>query len=92
MVVFTDTPVPEHRCPKCQELLEVVSSFAGERPSPGAISICAYCGQVLIITEGLGSRKATPEEIEEQRACNPEFRLMEASLASLRKQNKAGGN
>jgi hypothetical protein len=92
MIHYCDKPTPEHRCPYCQELLDGVGSFQGHAPEPDAISICAYCGGVMIITEALAHRKATPEETAEQRRVNPEFVFMEMALAAVRKTRKAGSN
>lgn len=54
--------------PRCFECNEVVDGFtatdAGKNtPSPGAVSVCVYCGAIAIFTgHGTERRQCTPEE------------------------------
>jgi hypothetical protein len=54
-------------CPHCGRPLDAHGDTPGERddkaPRPGDVSVCMKCGGVMIFTEGLGLRIATPEEM-----------------------------
>lgn len=53
-------------CPSCGKKLDGFSTNLTEnRPSPGAVTICAYCRDVLQFTDKMTLRKADPEVIEE---------------------------
>lgn len=50
----------ERRCPRCNSRVGGYTSLrdGGDRPSPGAISICAYCAAVLVYAQDLQLRPA----------------------------------
>lgn len=51
------------RCPACGSTHSCHGNAAGEgAPKPGDISVCAYCGVLLVFEQDLALRKATPEE------------------------------
>jgi hypothetical protein len=63
-----DTRMPECRCPWCHHLLD--SAMAADpkdrdaTPSPGDVTVCISCAQILVITADLTLRASMPGEIE----------------------------
>jgi hypothetical protein len=60
------TRTPGRPCPYCGYTLNAATpAKEGEPgPSPGDISLCFNCGEILVIDEGLVIREPTPEELE----------------------------
>lgn len=90
-----ESRVPETRCPKCGAGLDGVTSLRGFVPTPGAIAICAYCGQTLVFMPDLTQRAATEAEIAEFERDSLEFRATRAVMARFRlyrHAKKAGEN
>jgi RNase P subunit RPR2 len=82
--------VPEVRCPKCQKRLSAASSIKHEEPpEAGSVTICLYCGHVMIFQEDKTLRPATQAEIEDLKSNNSEFRRMVSLLAKFRKMQNA---
>lgn len=55
----------ESICPKCGKVLDAATSIEeGAIPSPGDITICMYCGELLRFDENLISHKLSDEEFE----------------------------
>ena len=56
---------PDAKCPDCQAELSGVTGAspnpAHNHPYPGAPTVCAYCGAVLVFDSHLIPRKPTPE-------------------------------
>lgn len=53
-------------CPTCHKKLDgFASHLTDHRPSPGAVTICAYCREVLQFTDKMALRLADPEVIEQ---------------------------
>jgi hypothetical protein len=53
-------------CPGCGEVLDGASGLNTDNlPTPGAATICVYCGSPLLFDEGLQLRKPTAEELAE---------------------------
>lgn len=51
-------------CPYCNHNLEALSDLDDKHvPSPGDVSVCINCANILVITKGLGVRIPTPEEL-----------------------------
>lgn len=58
------TKIPDTDCPYCGRLINAATGVdVGTTPSPGAVSICFYCGEILVFTDTLSYRKPTPEEL-----------------------------
>lgn len=59
----------ENRCPNCDSLIDGVRELSsGEQdgtPSPGDVSICAYCGEVLEFDKNLKSIKVTDQALSQ---------------------------
>lgn len=51
-------------CPYCRKITDACLSEKGGRPTPGSISICAYCARSAMFEEGLTLRKFTDEETQ----------------------------
>lgn len=61
--------LPKNFCPSCAELFDAVTDVQiGHDPKPdrelkGNITVCAYCGEILMFVDNTGSLRAlTPEE------------------------------
>lgn len=54
-------------CLNCGKLLDGATSVDGtdRQPEAGSVSVCVYCGHVMIFAEGGGFRAPTDEEITE---------------------------
>lgn len=83
--------VPESICRGCGEKLTGAGSLEGFSPVAGAVTFCAYCGAVMIFTDDLHLRAATPEEIADCEK-DPIFLAHRAMLARMRQSEKAGHN
>lgn len=57
-------------CSNCHHAIESNTEVGGDShlPTPGAISICFYCGQVCVFNDDLSLRKITEEEMDDLRA------------------------
>jgi len=90
---FTDNRIPQTPCPKCGAKLDASGSFeTAERPTAGDVSLCAYCGVVLIFADDLTQRPATLAEIEDIEKNSPEFTRVQVMLALDRQRRKAARN
>jgi hypothetical protein len=69
--------LPEQQCPHCKHKLDAATSATGETctPTPGCLTICAYCSRVLIFEAGLTVRPATREDLD---TLPPDVRAMVA--------------
>lgn len=52
-----ETRLRPYSCPTCQKGLDAASGFGDSRPTPGCLSICAYCAEFLVFPETLSVRK-----------------------------------
>lgn len=60
------TRVPGTDCPSCQQRLDAATGIGGRRrPKPGNVTLCFYCGHILVFDEGLLLREPTGEEMHE---------------------------
>jgi len=58
--------MPESHCPECDELLDgAISLDDPVGPQPGDVSICAYCGELLMFVEGMQLERMPPEIFNE---------------------------
>lgn len=57
--------VPPVPCPACGAELDGAwaTDGSGERPSPGDVTICIYCAEMLCYTAALGLRPAAPDDL-----------------------------
>ena len=77
---------PLTACPYCGRRLNSLGDPAerpGWNPQPGDRSICVSCGGAMIITEGLGLRRATEEENAECDA-DPEVQWIREKILILK--------
>lgn len=59
-------------CYRCGERMDAATAVEnGTKPSPGAFSICAYCGAILVFDAELRLRRATFDELEQLRKESP---------------------
>ena len=53
-------------CPTCKHLLNGYQAVEHTcKPTPGDVSVCCYCNEVLEFTEDLNLKVASPDSIEE---------------------------
>jgi hypothetical protein len=58
-----DTKVPQCACLDCSKSLDgAMSIFCDARPTVGDITICIYCGHIMVFTNGLALRNPTRGE------------------------------
>ncbi len=59
------TRLPSATCPSCGKKLDAATTFDEDvEPSPGDVTICLGCQDILIFTEELGLRRPTDQELE----------------------------
>lgn len=64
-----DHEVPTTACLNCGKLLDAaMNANTNERPDPGSLSICLYCGAVTIFGDDLRLRPLTQGEFDELQA------------------------
>lgn len=75
------------KCPVCREVLDGATDFfKAHVPEPGAVSVCGYCGQLLIFAEDLTVRIPTALELREIQASQtwPLLKRMIATVYRLK--------
>lgn len=71
-----------HTC-LCGELLDVASGQDGKVPRPGALTLCAYCGQLYVFAPDMSYIPTTLDDVH----LNPEQR---AQVADAQERLRAG--
>jgi hypothetical protein len=62
--VTRTTRVPATTCPKCGTVSDAASDyFANNRPVPGDVTVCIYCGATCVFDDSLLLRRATRADI-----------------------------
>lgn len=52
-------------CPNCNKLLDAATELSKEvKPNPGDISICIYCGTILVFAVDMALMVATMSDLE----------------------------
>lgn len=59
-----DRHMGESPCLKCGKLLDAANNRDGATPTPGALSLCVYCGNIAAFGDDLKLRAIPPEEWE----------------------------
>ena len=56
---------PDQICPACGKFVDTAAALIREHmdTSPGDVSICAYCGEILVFAPDLSLRKMGPTEL-----------------------------
>lgn len=77
------------RCPKCHKLLDAHTGISGTVPKPGDITICFYCGCILVFNEEKELIIADPVVLDKIKESEPDiFNLIVSSsnfIINLRK-------
>jgi len=82
---MTQTRTPSSVCLNCGKRIDGASSVKGNRiPSPGDISICAYCSHIMAFADDLTLRELNDEEARDIAGEPTLLRALEA-LNSFRK-------
>lgn len=55
------------KCLKCKKLLDMATGIDTKRPSEGDLSICFYCGNIMLFMENTSLRAPQPGELEKIR-------------------------
>lgn len=59
------------RCIRCDAKLDATTGVMSDIPKEGDISICSYCGKVMIFTNDKKLRAATDEEMKDFKEVAP---------------------
>ena len=62
---WTETRLPDSRCPYCDTVLDTAGSATGATPSPGDITVCVCCASPLTFGPDLTLRMLRPAEIRD---------------------------
>lgn len=90
-----DVPLPgKPCCPTCQTVNDgLTGGTTRANPSEGDVSVCAYCGEILIFTgsaeRGYGLREPTADELQEIRRCTP---WIDRLVEEIRKDTRSRSN
>jgi hypothetical protein len=58
------TRLPEMACLSCNKALSAATTPLGNySPEPGNVTVCWYCGHIMVFGEGLRLRELAPDEI-----------------------------
>ena len=61
--LLNTTDLAPDKCPHCHRTLEAASSTTHVHlPSPGDVTVCAYCAEICVFTDDMKLRKPTCEE------------------------------
>ena len=60
---WTETRLPEDRCPHCDAKLDAASSATGATPSPGDLTVCIHCALPLIFDSDCRLCVMTPADM-----------------------------
>lgn len=62
----SDHVMPDFECVRCHTVMDMAwNPVGGEGPSPGDITLCAYCGEAYTIQLDLSPRPLTDEEFKQ---------------------------
>ncbi|MCK1670354.1 hypothetical protein [Bradyrhizobium sp. 150] len=53
------------QCRDCGELLDGATGVGANRPRPGNVSVCFYCGHISVFADDLSLREPNGEEMRE---------------------------
>lgn len=63
--------LPTDCCPECKTILDAITGLQKDGlwkeniiPTPGDLSLCVRCGEILVFNPELRLRKATPKDLE----------------------------
>ena len=91
------TEIKRAPCPFCGRAVNRTASFFNDtRPSPGDVSICAYCVQISLFDGNLNLRRPTPEEftalLEDDQMRREIVTAQQTIKAALAELKKRGGS
>lgn len=66
MLSKMDHQTPPTRCTNCNGLLDGATGVGHDHaPTPGSVTVCAYCGHLMAYDDNLAMRELTGDEIVE---------------------------
>lgn len=91
-----DTDIPETFCPFCDAYLDSATELGSKRrPSPGDLSVCLYCAEVLIFGATKNLRKPHVFELEaaytQQRGLREQIALSQAAARKMIRTGRVKG-
>jgi RNase P subunit RPR2 len=63
MIDFTTTRLRPSKCTNCHKLIDSASTTSNAVPKPRDITLCLYCGHIMVYTAKLKLRNPTDDEI-----------------------------
>jgi hypothetical protein len=63
---MTTTRTRLNRCPRCNRKIDSATPISDRNvvPTPGDLSACWYCGEILVFTHDLSIRKVEAKDLE----------------------------
>lgn len=79
--------IPSSACRSCGSPLDAATGVnAALRPYPGAASVCAYCGRIMIFAGDLSLREPTEEEMKAATKNEDVLKILWAVAVTRKKQ------
>lgn len=85
--------VPESACPSCNKVMDRATSISEDYavPTPGSLSICICCGELLEYSSSLHLQMLSKETLEEVKIKAPKiYRQLIKAQRMVRRRNKEG--
>jgi hypothetical protein len=81
MKLGVDSRVPPSACLSCGALNDAATGVNNDaRPSPGDVTVCLYCGHIMVFSDDLLMRNPTAAEIH-QIAGDPRILMVQRARA-----------
>jgi hypothetical protein len=87
--------LPDSTCPFCTRLLSAATGVSLDDeppiPTPGCVTFCGYCGEMLTFADDLTLRVPTPDEAEAfANDQSPTMKLIRKFIENVKKQRIVG--
>ncbi len=67
-------------CPYCKGRISQIMMEENEKPEPGMILICEFCGEVMILSDEMKFIKPTPEQLIMILENDPELNIIQEDI------------
>ena len=75
----------KHHCPSCDMPLDAATGVSSDKgPRPDDVTVCLYCGAVMVFTADLSYREPTDKERAEF-DCDPRIQKLRRAVNSIRR-------